>query len=220
MQTTADDIGGPGRDPQYGFGLVDAAKAAGTPPNDPTTVTITNPADGSTFESGTTILFEGTASDTEDGDLTEGLLWTSDIDEQIGIGGSFSATLSDGNHTITAEVTDSGGKTGNDSIGLTVGVHPGEITVTGIEPNTIQVGTIVNVTISGSGFVNGADVTFENGSGPAPTASKVIVSSTTTITAMVTAKSGGPPRERVWDVRITNTDSSSGVKIHCFTVIK
>ena len=39
------------------------------------------------------------------GDLTVSLVWTSDIDAQIGTGGSFSTTLSDGNHTITASVT-------------------------------------------------------------------------------------------------------------------
>ena len=99
-----------------GHGLVDAAEAAGTPalpPNDPPSVTITSLADGSTFDSGATILFEGMASDTEDGDLTASLAWTSSIDGPIGSGGSFSNTLSDGTHTIAASVTDSGGATGS-----------------------------------------------------------------------------------------------------------
>ncbi len=129
---TADDLGPSGWDSKYGWGLVNAAAAAGVPEepgNYPPTVTITSPADGDTFDSGASILFEGTASDTEDGDLTASLVWTSDIDGQIGTGGSFSTTLTDGNHTITASVTDSGGKTGSDSISITVGTPPAEPTV-------------------------------------------------------------------------------------------
>ncbi|TFB11335.1 hypothetical protein E3V55_03775 [Candidatus Marinimicrobia bacterium MT.SAG.3] len=125
LQTTADDLGVTGRDPLYGYGLVDADEAAGSPPppsNDPPTVSITSPADGSTFDSGATINFAGTANDTEDGDLTANLVWTSSIDGQIGTGGSFSTTtLSDGDHTISAEVTDSGGEKASASIGITVG---------------------------------------------------------------------------------------------------
>lgn len=116
---------------------------AGTPPspNDAPTVSITSPADGSTFDSGATIDFAGTASDKEDGDLTASLVWTSSIDGQIGTGGSFSATLSDGNHTVTASVTDSGGKTGSDSISITVG--------TVSEPTTVSVSSITYGTIGG-----------------------------------------------------------------------
>lgn len=81
------------------------------------------------------------ASDTEGGDLTASLVWTSDIDDQIGTGGSFSTTLSDGSHTITASVTDSGGKTGNDSISITVG--------TPTEPTTVSVDSITYHTEGG-----------------------------------------------------------------------
>jgi subtilisin len=123
LVATADDLADSGWDPKYGYGLVNAAAAAGIPEgpsNDPPTVSIISPADGSTFDSGGTIVFEGTATDTEDGDLTATLVWTSNIDGQIGTGGSFSTTLSDGTHTITASVTDSGGTTGSDSISITV----------------------------------------------------------------------------------------------------
>jgi len=144
LQDTADDLGATGRDPQYGFGLVDAAEAVTPPgpPNDPPTVFITSPADGSTFDSGVTILFEGTASDTEDGDLTATLVWTSSMDGQIGTGGSFSATLSDATHTITASVTDSGGKIGSASVGITVGTPPSE-------PTTVSVSSITYATEGG-----------------------------------------------------------------------
>ena len=120
LQETADDLGATGWDSKYGWGLVDADEAAGVE-NEPPTVSIASPTDVSTFDSGATILFEGTASDTEDGNLTASLVWTSNIDSQIGTGGSFSTTLSDGTHTITAEVTDFGGKTGSASISITLG---------------------------------------------------------------------------------------------------
>jgi len=94
---------------------------AGGDSNDAPVVSIISPTDGSTFQFEATILFEGTASDTEDGDLTASLVWTSSTDGEIGTGGSFSTTLSDGDHIIEASVTDSGGKTGSDSIGITVG---------------------------------------------------------------------------------------------------
>ncbi len=162
LQNTADDLGDSGRDWLYGYGLVDADEAAGVPPPPPNelpTVYITSPADGSTFDSGATILFEGTASDSEDGDLTANLVWTSSIDGGdggIGTGGSFSTTLSDGTHTITAEVTDSGGETGSASIGITVGtpitdnMHVKSIDMSlkkaGINVNAIAAVTIVDAT--------------------------------------------------------------------------
>jgi len=126
LQQTADDLGDPGRDSEYGFGLVNAANAAtpAGPVNVAPTVSITGPADGSAFGSGTTISFAGSAGDTAGGDLTASLGWTSDIDGPIGTGDSFSTTLSDGNHTITVSVTDSGGETGSASISITVGTPP------------------------------------------------------------------------------------------------
>jgi hypothetical protein len=84
-------------------------------------VTISSPADGASFDSGASVSFSGSASDTEDGNLTASLVWTSDLDGPIGSGGSFSSsTLSVGTHIITASVTDSGGLGGNDSVSITV----------------------------------------------------------------------------------------------------
>jgi len=89
--------------------------------NNPPTVSITNPANGASFDSSAIISFDGTASDNEDVDLTDHMVWTSDLQGQIATGGSFTTLLSDGTHTITAEVTDSGGSTDSDSITITVG---------------------------------------------------------------------------------------------------
>jgi hypothetical protein len=125
-----DHVAGENHDPDGdsdGTTIVVSQLAENTPP----TVNITEPADGATYASGATIDFSGTASDAEDGDVTASLIWTSDIDGQIGSGGGFSAVLSDGVHTITATATDLGGANGSDSVGITVGnppaVHVGDL---------------------------------------------------------------------------------------------
>ena len=89
------------------------------------------------------ILFEGAASDTEDDNasLTASLAWTSDLDGPIGTGGSFSAILTDGQHTITASAIDSGGKTDNASVTITVG--------TVSEATTVSVASITYSTSGG-----------------------------------------------------------------------
>ena len=92
-----------------------------TNPNDAPVVNITSPGDGSTSTVGDSVSFAGTANDTEDGDLTAGLSWSSSIDGVIGSGGSFSTSaLSIGSHNIIAQVTDSGGRTGSDAISINV----------------------------------------------------------------------------------------------------
>ncbi len=103
-------------------------------PNEAPTVAIDSPADNATFDSGTTINFGGSASDTEDDDatLTVGLTWTSDLDGPIGTGGSASMALSDGNHLITASVIDSDGGSDSASISVTVGTAPASVGVASI----------------------------------------------------------------------------------------
>ncbi len=70
-------------------------------------VTITAPADGSAFESGSSLGFTGTANDFEDGDLTAGIVWNSSIDGDFGTGATANgSSLSVGTHIITATATD------------------------------------------------------------------------------------------------------------------
>jgi hypothetical protein len=66
------------------------------------------------------LTFIGSASDTQNGTLTSSLVWTSNLDGQIGTGGSFSRTLTAGTHTITARVVDGGGLTGTKQVSVTV----------------------------------------------------------------------------------------------------
>ena len=104
------------------------------PPDLAPTVSIAIPGNGSIFDPPAPIDFQGSATDPEDFDLTASLVWTSSKDGQIGTGGSFQTTLSNGIHTITASVTDSGGNTANDSISITVG-SPGQ-------PSTVAASSI------------------------------------------------------------------------------
>ena len=136
------------------------------------TVSITGPADLATFASGIPVTFIGTASDREDGDLTAGLIWVSSIDGDIGTGGNISATLNDGTHTITASVTDSGGKTGSASIRITVWTPPAGASTVGvvsIEYKTVgdkKVSVTFTVEVDLGDRVPGAAVTatlFRNG---------------------------------------------------------
>jgi WD40 repeat protein len=111
---------------QFGYGRADGKVAlannslvAGSP-NFPPTVSLASPLAGSTFNYGSSVTFSGTASDVEDGNLTANLVWYSNLDGNLGTGGSFSRTLRSGTHTITASVTDLDGKTGSASLQITV----------------------------------------------------------------------------------------------------
>ena len=202
----------------------------GTPVDNPPSVTVTDPTGGSTV-SGTVT---ATADASDDGSVTQVEFF---VDGSTSIGNGtegpngwsvdWNTTLvSDGSHTVSAEATDNIGQTASDNVAVMVdnsGPPPPSsgVTVTSIDPNTMLRGTTIDVTIEGSGFVDGTSVSFENGSGPAPTASNVFVvvgSDATRITATVTAKGGGPNRARVWDVRVTNPDNSSSVLPDGFTV--
>jgi len=91
----------------------------------------------------------------------------------------------------------------------------GDVLVTGISPNSARVGsTVTAVSITGSGFAAGMGVSFENGSGPPPTASNVVVQDANTIQATVTVKKGKGGKDPVWDVRV-----GSGVLPSGFTVM-
>lgn len=132
--------------------------------------------------------------------------------------GSFSYTpASAGDDSFTYHAFD--GSAASSVVTVTIAVASAEgVTVTDVLPDNASTNSVVAVQITGSGFAAGADVAFENGSGPAPSASDVVVVDGGTLTATVTIKGGGPPRNRVWDVRVTNADGSTGVLSRGFTV--
>jgi hypothetical protein len=100
--------------PTAGYTYTDSGSGSCLTPTEPVNqapvATIDAPANGASFEVGAPIGFSGSASDREDGDLTNALGWTSDRDGVIGAGGSFTTSaLSVGAHQIRASVQDSGG---------------------------------------------------------------------------------------------------------------
>jgi subtilisin-like proprotein convertase family protein len=91
------------------------------PVNQAPTVTITAPADSSTFTEGESVTFTGTADDPESSNISGVIVWDSNIDGNIGTGASVTTSaLSAGIQIIKAEATDSDGKSGSDSITVTV----------------------------------------------------------------------------------------------------
>ena len=68
----------------------------------------------------TSISFGGSAIDQQDGSLTAVLSWTSNVDGQIGTGGSFSRVLWVGTHVISAGAIDSGGLSALNQVTVTV----------------------------------------------------------------------------------------------------
>jgi hypothetical protein len=83
---------------------------------------LTKTANPTTVTQGTSVQFTGSGSDPEDGALTgASLVWTSNINGQIGTGTSFStSSLSVGTHTITLTATDSKGAKGTATVTVTV----------------------------------------------------------------------------------------------------
>jgi hypothetical protein len=83
--------------------------------------TILQPGDGETHSTAAPVPFLGAANDGEDGTVSgSALVWCSSLDGVFGTGGSFSATLSAGDHIITLTATDSDGTIGADQIALTM----------------------------------------------------------------------------------------------------
>jgi hypothetical protein len=134
--------------------------------------------------------------------------------------GSFSYTpASAGGDSFTYHASD--GVLGSNVVTVTLAVSPAPpvgVTVTGISPNSASTNNVVAVQISGSGFASGAVVSFLGGSGPTPQVSNVVVVDSGTIAATVTIRSGGPRRNRQWNVGVTNSDGSSAVLNGGFTV--
>ena len=72
--------------------------------------------------------------------------------------------------------------------------------------------------VVGSGFQNGAVVTFEGGSGGAQEILGTQVVTANLIVVNITARNDGSAGTQVWDIRVTNPDASSAVLTDAFTV--
>ncbi len=99
--------------------LVITVPAAASP-----VVRIAQPLDGAVLFVGDTATLEGTVTDDMDADLVAALAWTSNLQGALGTGALVPAALAEGNHTITAAVTDSSGNPGMAQIAVSVRPRP------------------------------------------------------------------------------------------------
>lgn len=195
--------------------------------NQPPVVEITAPGDGTSVTQGDSVNFIGTAADPEQGELSANLAWTSNLDGAVGGGASFATdALSVGSHTITATATDGSGLGGSDVIALTVSAAPSGLTADGLSDGpSCGPGNVVarsaagsgTVTLCGAGFVAGAAISFEAGSGSTPTAGNVIVANASSLSFALTTKKGRK-QTRVWNVRVTNPGGASAVCTGCLVI--
>jgi chitodextrinase len=95
-----------------------AASTTNTAPS----VSVANPQNNSSYPEGTSVSFSGSATDSQDGNISGNLRWTSNLLGEIGTGPSFSRSMPAGTHTIVATATDSGGMSGNRQLTMTVTV--------------------------------------------------------------------------------------------------
>ncbi|MGI9307750.1 MAG: hypothetical protein ACR2P6_00730, partial [Gammaproteobacteria bacterium] len=194
--------------------------AAPTGTNTLPSIGITGPADGSSYTVGENINFTATAGDTEDGDLTSAISWSSSINGRFwSTGGNVSAAPSVGIHTITASVTDSGGLTSTESITVNVTADPVNQAPT-VSINSPVDGTTVDdateVFFTGSaGDTEDGDLSssiswsssIDGSLGPdGPGASQVLSFGTHTITASVVDSGGEPGSDSI----TVNVESSGG----------
>ncbi|HKY54649.1 MAG TPA: right-handed parallel beta-helix repeat-containing protein [Anaerolineales bacterium] len=93
------------------------------------------------------------------------------------------------------------------------------IAIQGVTPNAAQADTAVVLTINGSGFQSGATVAFEGGAGlPQEIVSTEVVNSNTIIVTF-NARNDGSAGAQVWDIRVTNPDTTTAVLADAFTVL-
>lgn len=168
LTTTAEDLGAKGFDTSYGYGLVDAQRAAGgsgggtTPVDNPPTVSITAPGQGATVAR--TITVQGTATDDKGVAQVEFLVDGARIGVDSSGGDGWSASWdttrsADGQHTVVATATDTAGKTASSSVTVTVRnatpTPTGKMSVSSITYSLSGVGnadlTVTINVVSGSG---------------------------------------------------------------------
>ncbi|HEX2121044.1 MAG TPA: M36 family metallopeptidase [Thermoanaerobaculia bacterium] len=121
------------------------------PVNTAPSVTITAPANNSSFVQGSSVTFSGTAADAEDGTISSSLSWSSSRDGALGSGASITTSaLTVGTHTITARATDSGGLSGSSAINVTItSTTPSPITLS-VSGRKVKGVATANLTWSGA----------------------------------------------------------------------
>jgi thermitase len=127
--------------------------------------------------------------------------------------------------TYSFGYTANDGAAGSNVATVTITVNPAvpppsaPLSVTGINPNVVrQNAGRTTFTITGTGFADGASVAFVNGSGPAPGVLNVTRDSSTQLTVNVEIRSGGPRKNRFWDVQVGNPGGATSVGLRLLTI--
>lgn len=127
LDQTALDLGDPGRDPEYGYGRIDAAAAvaaaAQLPADSLPTVALTSPVRGAVVSG--MVSFSAAASDDfgilQVRFMVDGSTVAIDTDGSHGWAVIWdTATAPDGPHAVTAEATDTGGQTTQDTLPIEI----------------------------------------------------------------------------------------------------
>lgn len=92
-----------------------------------------------------------------------------------------------------------------------------QLSIQSINPVEAGAGMTVTITISGTGFSNGATVAFQGGQGPAPQVVSVQVVNSTTILAVVTAGNDGPSPQ-TWTLQVIDPGGTSASLPNSFTI--
>jgi len=115
---------------------------AGPPSNEAPVVTISSPAQNSSFTAGQEVTFTGSATDDADGNVSAQLVWTSSRDGVIGSGATVkTSSLTINSHTVTAKVSDTLGAEGQASVSISITAPSGEtisLSVTGYKVKGAQ----------------------------------------------------------------------------------
>ncbi len=111
-------------------GSTRTAVASITVTNTPPVVSISGPANGASYNTSDLIQFNGTASDFDQGSLSNSIAWSSNRDGALGSGATLSKRLTKGTHTITASITDADGATTTATVTISVGNTPPTVSLT------------------------------------------------------------------------------------------
>lgn len=157
----------PDRGPAGAIAIQDAITAQACPSQpSPPTVRITEPQDGDSIPSGTSVTFTGRAENYLGIDISATINWfLNESQNPFYIGASTDLVLADGVPTITAQATDENG-TGSDAVTVTVGPPPtpSVVSVESISYATAAKGKHLKIMVSvedGSGVpVSGAAVSI------------------------------------------------------------
>jgi hypothetical protein len=93
------------------------------------------------------------------------------------------------------------------------------LTVDSLQPSVVaqKAGTVTFI-VKGTGFSPGIAVGFHGGDGPAPRVRQVTRDSATQLSAIVELRSGGPSRDRLWGIRVTNPDGSTSARAEALRI--